>query len=152
MWLVFLTLLEASNSESSNKSSTPHDVGGEKLGGCCTVCFKETCCAFWLDGSLQYFSVSFLHFERQPSATRIPVARYLWWFAARVLTAWIDSSQSWQKRALSSTQKIKAVFSCHKNVQIRSVTTSCLRWEYMGKKWNICKQFRALSLLQRELR
>ena len=43
--------------------------------------------------------------------TLIPVLRNLLWFAARVLEAWIETSQSRHKTARSSRQKIKATFS-----------------------------------------
>lgn len=98
-------------SESCNKSSTAQE-GEVKLEACCKVVFTETTrCAFWLGGSKQFlFSESLLHLELK--ATWIPVASKRWWLADRLPAEWIGSSQSWQNRALSSTQNMKAAFSC----------------------------------------
>ena len=108
--LQLLTLSEDSKSENCNKSSTAHEED-VKLGACCGGIFMVICCEFWLGGgSEELLSVSLAHFELK--ATRIPVAKNLWWLAARLPAEWIGSSQSRQKRALSSTQKMKAAFSC----------------------------------------
>lgn len=99
---------EDSGSEKCRNSSRAH--WDEKLEACCVGVFKETCCLFSLGGSKLLFSFSLLQPELK--ATRIPVARNRWWFAERLPAEWIGSSQSWQKRALSSTQKMKAALSC----------------------------------------
>uniref|UniRef100_A0A0D9VI27 Uncharacterized protein n=1 Tax=Leersia perrieri TaxID=77586 RepID=A0A0D9VI27_9ORYZ len=52
------------------------------------------------------------HGETEPNPTRMPVARYRWWFPESVPGTWIGSSQSRQNSALSSTQKMNAAFSC----------------------------------------
>ena len=105
---MFLTLSEDSISENCNRSSTAHEDA--KFDCCCAGIFIEVWGALLWGGSNPFFSVFLLQLELK--ATRIPVARNLWWFAERLPAEWIGSSQSRQKRALSSTQKMKAVFSC----------------------------------------
>lgn len=105
---IFLTLSEDSRSEKCSMSSTAQeDVKLEASG---VVIFMGICCLSWLGGSKQLFAVSLLQLEFR--ATRIPVARYRWWFAERLPAEWMGSSQSWQNMALSSTQKMKAALSC----------------------------------------
>lgn len=105
---ILLTLSEDSKSDNCSKSSTPQ--GDEKPEACEVGIFVETCCELWMGGSKLLVSASLVQVE--VNATRIPVARNLWWLAERLLAKWIESSQSWQKRALSSTQNIKAALSC----------------------------------------
>lgn len=104
---IFITFPEDSKSENCKKSSTAQ--GDEMFEDCCVGIFTEVCDACWFGGSDIFLSASLEQLELK--ATRIPVAKNLWWLAERLPGEWIGSSQSLQKSALSSTQKMKAAFS-----------------------------------------
>lgn len=88
-----VTLSEESKSEKCSKSSNSH-VGELILEDCCAGVFVAICCAFLLGGggSSCVFSTSSGPLDFR--ATWIPVAKNLWWFAARLPAEWIGSSQS----------------------------------------------------------
>lgn len=115
-----VTLSEESKSEKCSKSSNSH-VGDGMLEDCCAGAFVAICCAFLLDGggSGLVFSTSSETLDFR--AIRIPVAKNLWWFAAKLPAEWIDSSQFWQNKALSSTQNMKAGFSYKYNLILENI-------------------------------